>query len=112
MINIQLIRNRPDEVRDAMRRRNEDAPLDRIVELDADRRTAIVEADELRARRNEVSRQIGQTRERPQELIDEMRQVSARIRTLEETIRTLESEINALLLSIPNMPTRRRAARR
>ena len=104
MIDIQLIRNRPDEVRDAMRRRNEDAPLDRIVELDADRRTAIVEADELRARRNEVSRQIGQTRERPQELIDEMRQVSPRIRTLEETIRTLESEVNALLLSIPNIP--------
>ena len=104
MIDIQLIRNRPDEVRDAMRRRHEDAPLDRITELDADRRTAIVEADELRARRNEVSRQIGQTRERPQELIDEMRQVSARIRTLEETIRTLESEVNALLLSIPNMP--------
>ena len=104
MIDIQLIRNRPDEVRDAMRRRNEDAPLGRIVELDADRRTAIVEADELRARRNEVSRQIGQTRERPQELIDEMRQVSARIRTLEETIRTLESEVNALLLSLPNIP--------
>ena len=104
MINIQLIRNRPDEVRDAMRRRHEDAPLDRITELDADRRSAIVEADELRARRNEVSRQIGQTRERPQELIDEMRQVSSRIRTLEETIRALESEINALLLSIPNMP--------
>ena len=104
MIDIQLIRNRPDEVRDAMRRRNEDAPLDRIAELDADRRTAIVEADELRARRNEVSRQIGQTRERPQELIDEMRQVSARIRTLEETIRALESEVNALLLSIPNIP--------
>ena len=104
MIDIQLIRNRPDEVREAMRRRNEDAPLDRITELDADRRTAIVEADELRARRNEVSRQIGQTRERPQELINEMRQVSARIRILEETIRALESEINALLLSIPNIP--------
>ena len=104
MIDIQLIRNRPDEVREAMRRRNEDAPLDRIVELDADRRTAIVEADELRARRNEVSREIGRTRERPQELIDEMRQVSSRIRTLEETIRALESEVNALLLSIPNIP--------
>ena len=104
MINIQLIRNKPDEVREAMRRRHEDAPLDRITELDADRRSAIVEADELRAHRNEVSRQIGQTRERPQELIDEMRQVSARIRILEETIRALESEVNALLLSIPNMP--------
>ena len=35
MINIQLIRNRPDEVRDAMRRRHEDAPLDRIIAMDA-----------------------------------------------------------------------------
>ena len=104
MINIQLIRNRPDELRDAMQRRNEDAPLDRIAELDANRRSTIVEADELRARRNEVSREIGRTRERPQQLIDEMRQVSATIRNLEETIRNLESEINDLLLSLPNIP--------
>ena len=104
MINIQLIRNRHDEVREAMRRRHEDAPLDRIAELDADRRRAIVEADELRARRNEVSREIGRTRERPPELIDEMRQVSGRVRELEETIRNLEAEVNDLLLGIPNMP--------
>ena len=104
MINIQHIRNRPGELRDAMQRRNEDAPLDRIAELDAERRSTIVEADELRARRNEVSREIGRTRERPQELIDEMRQVSARISALEATIRTLESEINDLLLALPNIP--------
>ena len=104
MINIQLLRNRPDELRDAMRRRHEDAPLDRISEIDSARRAAIVDADELRARRNEVSREIGRTRERPQGLIDEMRQVSARIRELEETIRTLESEVNALMLGIPNTP--------
>ena len=104
MINIQLIRNRHDEVREAMRRRHEDAPLDRIAQLDADRRRAIVEADELRARRNEVSREIGRTRERPPELIDEMRQVSGRVRELEETIRNLEAEVNDLLLGIPNMP--------
>ena len=65
MINIQLLRNRPDELHDAMRRRHEDAPLDRIADLDAERRSTIVEADELRARRNEVSREIGRTRERP-----------------------------------------------
>ena len=104
MINIQHIRNRPDELRQAMRRRNEDAPLDRIADLDTERRSTIVEADELRARRNEVSREIGRTRERPQELIDEMRQVSGRIRALEETIRNLESEINDLLLGLPNIP--------
>ena len=48
--------------------------------------------------------EIGRTRERPPELIDEMRQVSGRVRELEETIRNLEAEVNDLLLGIPNMP--------
>ena len=61
MINIQLIRNRPDEVRDAMRRRHEDAPLDRIIAMDAKLRTIIVEADGFRARRNEMSRHLGRS---------------------------------------------------
>ncbi len=104
MLNIDLIRNRRDHVQNAMRRRNEDIPLDRIADCDAARRAAIVEADDLRARRNEVSRRIGRTRERPPELIDEMRRVSARIRTLEETIRSLEGEVNDLLMTVPNIP--------
>ena len=104
MLDINLIRKRRDLVQDAMRRRNEDIPLDHIAELDAERRSTIMEADELRARRNEVNRRIGYTRERPPELIDEMRQVSARIRTFEETIRALEGEINDLLMTLPNIP--------
>ena len=104
MLDINLIRNRLDMVRDAMRRRNEDIPLDHIAELAAERRSTIMEADEMRARRNEVNRRIGYTRERPPELIDEMRQVSARIRTFEETIRALEGEINDLLMTLPNIP--------
>ena len=104
MLDINLIRNSLDLVQDAMRRRNEDIPLDHIAELAAERRSTIMEADELRARRNEVNRRIGYTRERPPELIDEMRQVSARIRTFEETIRALEGEINDLLMTMPNIP--------
>ena len=104
MLDINLIRNSLDLVQDAMRRRNEDIPLDHIAELAAERRSTIMEADELRARRNEVNRRIGYTRERPPELIDEMRQVSARIRTFEETIRSLEGEINDLLMTMPNIP--------
>lgn len=104
MISIDLIRHSPDDVRDALRARGEDAPIDRIVELDAERRAAIVEADELRARRNEASRRMGRAKERPQALIDEMRQVGARVRELEEAIRALDADLNALLLSLPNIP--------
>ncbi len=103
MISIELIRNRPDDVRAAMARRGEDAPIDRIAAVDAGRRAAIVEADELRARRNEASRQIGRTGERSQALIDEMRGIGGRIRELEEVIRGLDSELNGLLLGVPNM---------
>ena len=87
-----------------MRRRGEDAPIDRIVELDAERRRLIVEGDGLRTRRNQVSREIGRTRERPPELIEEMRGVAARIRELEGEVRDRETEINSLLLSVPNIP--------
>ena len=87
-----------------MRRRGEDAPIDRIVELDAERRRLIVEGDGLRTRRNQVSREIGRTRERPPELIEEMRGVAARIRELEGEVRDREAEINSLLLLVPNIP--------
>ena len=104
MISLELIREHPDHVREGMRRRGEDAPIDRIVELDAERRRLIVEGDGLRTRRNQVSREIGRTRERPPELIEEMRGVAARIRELEGKVRDRETELNSLLLSVPNIP--------
>ena len=89
MISIELIRNDPDKVRDAMSRRGDDVPIGQILELDARRRATIAQADELRSRRNTVSRELGHGKERPPELIEEMREVGAKIRTLEETISQL-----------------------
>ena len=104
MISIELIRREPDVLREAGRRRGQDIPLDRILELDERRRSAIVEGDVLRATRNEVSKQLGQMKERPPELIQEMRDVGAKVKTLEDEVRSVEDEINTLLLSIPNIP--------
>ena len=104
MINIELIRNDPDAVRDAIKKRGDDVPIDRILELDGQRRSAIAEGDVLRAQRNDVSRQLGQMKERPPELIEEMREVGNKVKTLEDTVRDVEAEINTLLLTIPNIP--------
>ncbi|MCH8109401.1 MAG: serine--tRNA ligase [Chloroflexi bacterium] len=104
MISIELIRREPDVLREAGRKRGEDIPVDRILELDERRRSAIVEGDLLRATRNEVSKQLGQMKERPPELIQEMRDVGAKVKTLEDEVRSVEDEINSLLLSIPNIP--------
>ena len=104
MISIDLIRNEPDMVRESMRKRGEDVPIDRILELDSQRRSTIAEGDSLRARRNEVSRRLGQMKERPPELIQEMRRVGGQIKALEERTRSLEEELDSLLLTIPNIP--------
>ena len=104
MISIELIRNDPAQVREAMRRRGEDVQIEAILELDARRRSAIAEGDTLRAQRNEVSRRLGITKERPPELIEEMREVSARIKVLEGDVRDRDQEIDSLVLEVPNIP--------
>ena len=104
MLSIELIRNEPERVRAALARRGYDAPVDRVLEIDVRRRHVLSEADELRARRNEVSRQLGQTKDRPPELIEEMRQVGGRIKELETATREADAELNALLLDMPNIP--------
>ena len=104
MIGIEMIRSDPEGVRHAIEKRGQEAPVDRVLELDAARRASIAETDELRARRNEVSRRIGQAKERPPELIGEMRQVGDRIRQLDKESRETQKELEELLLVIPNLP--------
>ena len=104
MLSIELIRNEPERVQAALARRGYEAPIDRVLEVDGQRRRVLSEADELRARRNEVSRQLGQTKDRPPELIEEMRQVGGRIKELETATREADAELNALLLDMPNVP--------
>ena len=104
MISMELIRSDPDMVRSAIQKRGDEAPVERILELDSRRRELVSEADTLRSRRNEVSRQIGRSQERPPDLIDEMRQVGDRISELEAEVRTTEAELRDLLLAIPNIP--------
>ena len=104
MLSIDLIRNEPDRVRRSLETRGDDVDIDRVLELDERHRSVITEAESLRARRNEVSREIGRSKERPQGLIREMREVGARIKALDEESKTVRQELEGLLLMIPNLP--------
>ncbi len=104
MLSIEIIRDDPDRVRRAVELRGDHVDVDRILRLDGERRAVVHEGDELRARRNEVSRQIGASREKPPQLIDEMRRVGGRIKELDTQTRAVEQELDDLLLSVPNMP--------
>src|SRR4051794_4076034 len=104
MLTLQYIREHADELRQMLIDRNTEAPLDRLLELDESRRKIIGESEVLKARQNEVSRQIGKMKERPPELLDEMRQVRERTKLLDEQQRAIDAELADLQLRIPNVP--------
>src|SRR3990170_1445333 len=105
MLSLHFIRENPEAVRDAVARRGLTAPVDEILRLDGERRRLLLEAELLKAKRNEAGRRIGATRDaaQRQRLIEEMKGVSARIDALEGELAGVEGRLNALLLEVPNL---------
>ena len=108
MLSIELIRRDPELVRQALASRGEDQTLGELLELDAQRRQASSRGDELRARRNQVSREIGQLRssgqDAPPAVVQEMREAGQQIDALEQESHSLEERIHAILMELPNLP--------
>ncbi|HEY8496985.1 MAG TPA: serine--tRNA ligase [Limnochordales bacterium] len=107
MLDIKLIRNEPDKVREAMRRRGEEAPIDEVLALDERRRALVTEVEQLKARRNQVSEEVARAKRDGQDasaIIATMREVSDRIKALDHEIRDVEDRLHQLLLVIPNIP--------
>ena len=104
MLDIQVIREHPERVKNALQRRGESIDLDKIIDFDERRKVVIQERDELRGRRNSVSKKIGALKTKPQELISEMRDIGDRIKTLEAETRNIEDDLSKILLLLPNIP--------
>ena len=107
MLDLKFIREHPQKVREAIDLKNEPADLDRLLELDRERRRRLQETEELKQLRNRVSKEIGRREADPaaaQQKKEEMRTVSSRIKELDEGLRRLEHEIEAIALRLPNIP--------
>jgi seryl-tRNA synthetase len=104
MLDIKLIRDNPDLVRQALKKRGESAQLDQIISLDERRRQFLHEMETLRAQRNEVSKELGKMQDKPPQLIADMRQLGEKVTCLETEIGQFESELEDLLLRLPNIP--------
>ena len=104
MLSIDLIRQNPDAVRDALVKRGEEAPLETILSLDVQRRSHLTEVETLKANRNQVSKELGRMSERPAHLVEQMRQAGDRIKALEERVKEVEASLDEELLKLPNLP--------
>ncbi len=98
MLDLKFIRENIDLVRAGVAKRQDTAPLDEILQLDAERRKKIIELEDLRHERKEVSR------EKKTEAAEEGRDLRVMIRGLEEEVRSLDKQLEELLLQVPNIP--------
>lgn len=103
MLDIKLIRDNPEIVRRMLEQRGDDTPLEALLEVDSAYLETLRQVESLRAKRNDVSKLISRMKEKPPELIAEMREVGDQISALEATMADLSAQLQDRLLRIPNM---------
>jgi seryl-tRNA synthetase len=108
MLSRDLLRDDPQKVRQGLlNRQMNSAPLDAWLMLDAERRAALVEAEELKRQRNEASRAIGEVKKQGGDAAAEIAavgQLKGRIEELEGRLQTIDPELLAIEHTLPNLP--------
>ena len=116
MLDIKFIRENPEIVKENIKKKFQDQKLplvDEVIELDAQRRAAIVEADQLRSNRNALSKQIGmlmgQAKKDPSKLAEaeavkaQVKEQADRLAELEKLEVELDEKVRKIMLIIPNI---------
>lgn len=107
MIDLKLLREDPDRLRRGLQAKGAHIDLDRMIELDNQRRTLSRQVDDLNTRRNDASKSIGQrikAGENPEAAKAEVRDLGDRIKAAEDELAAVETELNGLALLVPNTP--------
>jgi len=103
MIDMKVIRESPELVQKALEQRGIAFDLDPLVKLDKQHRNLLQQFEELRAKHNQMSKQIGKGGGDKQELIAQMRQIGDEIPSLQQEVNQTKSKLEALLLELPNI---------
>ena len=108
MLDMKFLRNHFEEVKEKLVHRGEDlSALDQFGELDARRRELIAETEQLKAKRNEASKQISLLKREQKDADDaikEMRTVSDQIKVFDKELTDIQEKLDLVMLSIPNIP--------
>jgi seryl-tRNA synthetase len=107
MLDIKLIREQPDYVKERIRSRgDDDGVIDEVLRLDARRRELVYEVEQLKAAKNAASKEIGKIKDKDERdrRIAEMRAQGDRVPELDKQVAEIENQFNALMLTLPNLP--------
>ena len=111
MIDVKFLRENPDVVKENIKKKFQDHKLplvDEVIELDAQARKTQQEADEIRASRNKLSKQIGALmgqgkKEEAEEVKKQVSANAARLAELEVLEKELSEKVTKIMMSIPNI---------
>ena len=111
MLDLKFVRENPDNVKQNIKNKFQDKKIplvDEVIELDAKNRAAKKEADDLRANKNKIAKQIGALmgqgkKEEAEELKKQVAEQSARLSELEEQEKDLGERILKIMMTIPNI---------
>src|ERR1051326_3201317 len=101
MLPLELIRRETDRGRTAARQKGEDAPIDRILELDSRWRESLHSAETIKAEQNRLSKEFARSRD--DELKNQLKDMAERGRAELAEGETIRRELDDLLLRVPNV---------
>ena len=107
MLDIKFVRENLDCVQEALKARNNSLSLENFSQLEQDRRRLLLEVENLKSKRNQVSQDISKMKrngEDASEQILAMRNVGDEIATIEADLRAVEAQLKEIMYSIPNIP--------
>jgi len=107
LLDLKLIRNHPEAVKEALSKRNNPFDLDELLAWDEAYRSRLGESEGLKSRRNTLSEEIGRLKSQKLDAASQMqdvKEISARTKEIDQEVADLEQRINRSLLLIPNIP--------
>ena len=107
MLDIKYIRENPDSVKQGVANKNSKIDIDKILDLDRERRDIVTGMEALREKRNKASGEIAVMKKNKQDATEQiaaMKAVGDQISADEERLRVVEDDLNQLIMMVPNLP--------
>ncbi len=107
MLDLRILRDNFITIKNALQKRGKETNIDEAAELYELKREKLQKAEELKAHRNKVSKQIPMLRKNGEdatELLNEMKKVSGDIKNLDDELREIDEKLHEHMMSIPNLP--------
>lgn len=107
MLDIKVLRNEPERIKEALKNRNNPLDIEPAIELDKKRRELLADVEQKKAKQNEITKQIPAMKKEGKDtapIFAQMRELSDEIKADDAEVTKIDEELRSFMLKIPNIP--------